>query len=56
VAVNRGLRTDTMAVTCRGGELEEVRLCLRKDLSGFVPCPEVARASCRRAFTVPAGR
>lgn len=46
-AANPGLRTDTMAVTCRGGDLEEVRVCFAKDLRGFVPCPEVARASCR---------
>ncbi|MDX7952456.1 ribonuclease T2 [Lichenihabitans sp. Uapishka_5] len=52
---NRGLRTDEMAVTCRAGALQEVRLCLSKDLRGFVPCPEVARASCRRPVTVPAG-
>lgn len=46
-ASNPGLRTDETAVTCRGGDLEEVRVCLSKDLRGFVPCPEVARASCR---------
>lgn len=46
-AANPGLRTDEMAVTCRGGTLEEVRICLAKDLRGYVPCPEVARASCR---------
>ena len=52
---NRGLRVDEMAVTCRNGALEEVRICLTKDLRGFLPCPEVARASCRRPVTVPAG-
>lgn len=46
-AANPGLRTDEMAVTCRGGDLEEVRVCFGKDLRSFVPCPEVARASCR---------
>ena len=30
-AANPGLRTDAMAVTCRQGLLEEVRLCLSKD-------------------------
>ncbi len=44
---NPGLRADTVAVTCRQGELEEVRLCFTRDLRGFTPCPEVARASCR---------
>ena len=46
-AANPGLRTDETAVTCRSGILEEVRICFAKDLRGFVPCPEVARASCR---------
>ena len=46
-ATNPGLRVDEMAVTCRNGELEEVRICFAKDLRGFVPCPQVARASCR---------
>lgn len=48
-ASNPGLRPDEMAVTCRAGDLEEVRVCFAKDLRGFVPCPEVARASCRAA-------
>ena len=53
-AANPGLRTDETAVTCRSGDLEEVRVCLAKDLRGFVPCPEVARASCRApGMTVP---
>ncbi len=46
-ASNPGLRADTMAVTCRQGELAEVRLCFAKDLRGFTPCPEVARDACR---------
>ena len=45
-AANPGLRPDEMAVTCRSGDLEEVRVCFAKDLRSFVPCPEVARASC----------
>lgn len=44
---NARLRADEMAVTCRQGELEEVRVCFARDLRGFTPCPEVARASCR---------
>ena len=53
-AANPGLRTDETAVTCRSGVLEEVRICFAKDLRGFVPCPEVARASCRSpGMTVP---
>ena len=50
---NPGLRADMMAVTCRQGELEEVRICFSKDLRGFVSCPEVSRATCRtREITV----
>ena len=53
-AANRGLRTDEMAVTCRQGTLEEVRICFAKDLKSFVACPEVARASCHAGgMTVP---
>jgi len=46
-AVNPGLRSDMMAVSCRRGALEEVRICLTKDLSGFRSCPEVDQRSCR---------
>ncbi len=56
-AANAGLRTDEMAVTCRGGDLQEVRVCFGKDLRGYVPCPEVARGSCRASgMAVPAVR
>jgi ribonuclease T2 len=47
VAANPGLRLNAMAVGCVRGELEDVRFCLSKDLSGFVSCPEVTRRSCR---------
>ncbi len=54
-SANAGLRPEAMAVTCRQGILEEVRICLTKDLRGYVTCPEVARASCRtREMKVPA--
>ena len=47
-AVNPGLRPDMMAVTCRQGALQEVRICMDRDLRGFRPCPDVDRAeSCR---------
>jgi ribonuclease T2 len=46
-AANPGLRPDMMAVTCRRGALEEVRICLTRDLRGFRPCPEVDRNACR---------
>lgn len=55
---NPGLRTDMMSVTCaRGGKLEEVRICLSRDLRSFRPCEEVDRDSCRaREISVPAAR
>ncbi|TGE02320.1 ribonuclease T2 family protein [Methylobacterium nonmethylotrophicum] len=57
VAANQGLRPDMMAVTCKSGQLEEVRICFSKDLRGFTPCPEVARQNCRAGeVTVGAGR
>nr|WP_238313449.1 ribonuclease T2 [Methylobacterium crusticola] len=57
VASNPGLRPDMMAVTCRSGQLEEVRICFARDLRGFTPCPEVARQNCRAGeVTVGAAR
>ncbi len=54
VASNPGLRADMMTVACKRGVLEEVRICLDKDLKGFRSCPEVARSGCRsREVTVP---
>ncbi len=47
VAVNKGLRTDMMSIVCRRGVLQEVRICLTKDLRGFRTCPEVDRSGCR---------
>jgi ribonuclease T2 len=57
VEANPGLRPDMMAVTCERGMLEEVRICLTKDLRSFRPCPEVDRDSCRvREISVPTAR
>ncbi|MGX7706090.1 ribonuclease T2 family protein [Methylobacterium sp. Gmos1] len=57
VAANPGLRPDMMAVTCKAGQLEEVRICFTKDLRGFTACPEVARQNCRAGeMAVGAGR
>lgn len=55
VAANRGLGTKGLAVTCEGDLLDEIRICLTKDLN-FRNCPEVDRQSCRRALVtvVPA--
>lgn len=46
-AVNPGLRPEMMSVTCRRGALQEVRICLEKDLRGFRACPEIDRQACR---------
>jgi len=54
---NPGLRPEMMAVTCERGMLEEVRICLTRDLRAFRPCPEVDRDSCRtREISVPPSR
>ena len=47
VEANPGLRTDMIAVTCRHGQLHEVRICFTKDLRAFTACPSVARQGCR---------
>ncbi len=47
VAANPGLRVDQMSVICRRGQLQEVRVCLERDLRGFRSCPEVDRNGCR---------
>ncbi len=44
---NKSLRADMMAVTCKRGILEEVRICFEKDLRSFKTCPEVVRQGCR---------
>jgi ribonuclease T2 len=46
VAVNPGLRADMISVVCRRGDLQEVRICLERDLRGFRSCPAVERRSC----------
>jgi ribonuclease T2 len=53
VAANPGLRVDMMGVDCRGEVLQEVRVCMSRDLRGFVPCGEVDRRGCRaRSITI----
>ena len=57
IDANRGLRPGMLAVTCQRGLLQEVRVCLSKDLREFRPCPEVVRAACRtRDISAPAAR
>lgn len=47
LAANRKMRPDQIAVTCVRGQLQEVRICMSKDLRSFVSCPEVDRRACR---------
>lgn len=57
IAANPGLRPDMIATACAQGRLKEVRLCLKRDLSGFTSCPEVDRNGCRaRDITIDAPR
>ena len=44
---NPGLRPDMMSVQCRRGALQEVRICMTRDLRDFTRCPEVDRRACR---------
>ena len=57
VAANKGLDGDEIAVQCEGRRLQEVRICLKKDLSAFTSCGETDRRACRldRAY-MPAVR
>lgn len=57
VAANAGLRADMIGVSCRRGVLQEVRICLDRNLKGFRTCPEVGRRDCRGGeISVPAPR
>jgi ribonuclease T2 len=54
IAANDNLHRENMAIGCARGELEDVRICLSKDLRAFADCPEVARQTCRAgAINVP---
>ena len=44
---NPRLRPGMLGVGCQRGVLEEVRICLTKDLREFRACPEVTRRGCR---------
>src|SRR6266404_4806759 len=47
VAANPGLTHEAIAIGCDAKRLNEVRICLSKDLK-FRNCAEVARRACRR--------
>lgn len=46
IAANRRLRPGMIGVACAQGVLQEVRICLSKDLRDFHACPEVSRRGC----------
>lgn len=53
IAANRGLGPRGIAVTCEAGRLDEVQICLTKDLR-FRTCPEIDGNACRqRSISVP---
>lgn len=47
---NPGMTKQGIAISCEGQRLEEVRICMNRDLS-FRACPEVDRAGCRSNTT-----
>ena len=47
MAANKGLDADEISIYCDSRRLQEVRICLKKDLSAFTTCPEVERRDCR---------
>ncbi len=54
IAANARLRPGMLGVACASGVLQEVRICLSKDLRDFHACPEVSRQGCRvREISVP---
>ena len=56
-AANPGLRPDMMSIACKRGVLQEVRICMSKDLRNFQTCQQVDRSGCRtRDITVKAVR
>ncbi|MFY9629603.1 MAG: ribonuclease T2 [Methylocystis sp.] len=46
IEANPRLRPGMMSVGCQRGLLQEVRICVTKDLRDFRACPEVARGGC----------
>lgn len=50
VGANAGMTKQGIAISCDRQKLEEVRICLNKDLS-FRACPEVNRQGCRANAT-----
>lgn len=47
IDANKGLDAPEISVLCDQRRLQEVRICLKKDLSAFTACPEVDLRACR---------
>jgi ribonuclease T2 len=52
IAANPGLRAEAMSVQCERSILEEVRVCIDRDLRTFRTCPEVDRRRCRASEVI----
>lgn len=53
ISANAGLKSDQIAVTCSNGRIEDVRICMSRDLT-FRSCQQVDQNSCRaRSVTLP---
>ena len=48
MAANKGLDANELSVVCDTRRLQEVRICLDRDLKTFHACPQVANSSCRQ--------
>jgi ribonuclease T2 len=49
IAANANLAADNMAISCRDGELVDVRICVAKSLTAFAQCPRVTGHTCHAA-------
>lgn len=53
VKLNPGMTPSSVSITCSGPNLEEVRICMTKDLK-FRECGDVERSSCRlKTISIP---
>jgi ribonuclease T2 len=47
IAANPGLKPDGISISCGSRRLDDVKICLTRDL-GFRSCEQLERRSCRR--------
>lgn len=56
VAANPGMTLQGVAVACDGNALQDLRICMTRDLK-FTACPDVDRRACKRGgIVMPAAR